>query len=409
MVSARDVVLLSTADWDNPFWTNKQHVAVELARRGFRVLYVESLGLRQPTLKARDLRRIARRLLRSVRPPRQVRNNLWVWSPLVVPAHGRPWARRLNRLLLRAGIAICARRLKLRSDILWTYNPLAAEVLRLSSFRLVVYHCVDDVKAAPGMPVQAISNAESALVAHADVVFTTAPKLAEIHSKRNSHTHYLPNVADFDHFSRARSPTTRIPNDLIRIPEPRIGFVGAISRYKLDFHLLRAIAQSHPNWSVVLIGEIGEGDPWTDVSSLSDLPNLYFLGPRPYSELPAYLKGLDVGILPSAMNEYTASMFPMKFFEYLAAGLPVVSVNLPALRDHADVATLANTPEAFIDAIDRELATPDSSLDIRLVRAQQHTYVSRMEVMLEILDRTERGRTSHTRPPASSDQRARCE
>ena len=406
MVSARDVVLLSTADWDNPYWTNKQHVAVELARRGFRVLYVESLGLRQPTLNSRDLRRIARRLLRSLRFPRQVRNNLWVWSPLVVPAHGRPWARRLNRLLLRAGVALCTRRLGLRSDILWTYNPLTADVLPLSQFRLVVYHCVDDVKAAPGMPSQAISHAESALVDQADVVFTTAPKLWEIHGQRNSHTHYLPNVADFEHFSRARSPITRIPNDLARIPEPRIGFVGAISRYKLNLDLLRTIAQSHPKWSVVLIGEIGEGDPWTDVSSLLHLPNLHFLGPRPYSELPAYLKGFNVGILPSAMNEYTASMFPMKFFEYLAAGLPVVSVNLPALRDHTDVATLANTPEAFIEAIDRELATPGSSLDIRLARAQQHTYVSRMDAMLEILDRTERELTNRTRAPTSAEPRA---
>ena len=395
-MGARDVVLLSTADWDNPFWTNKQHVATELSRRGFRVLYVESLGLRQPTLKSRDLRRIARRILRSIRFPRQVRSNLWIWSPLVVPAHDRPWARRVNRLLLRAGLALCSWRLKLRSDILWTYNPLTADVLRLSQFRLVVYHCVDDVKAAPGMPAQAISRSESTLVAHADVVFTSAPRLAEIHSPLNSDTHYFPNVADFEHFSRARSMTTKIPNDLARIPEPRIGFVGAISRYKLDFDLLRAIAQTHPDWSVVLIGEIGEGDPWTDVSSLSDLPNLHFLGPRPYSELPSYLKGFSVGILPSALNEYTASMFPMKFFEYLAAGLPVVSVNLPALREHADVATLANTPEAFIDAIDRELAMPASSLDIRLARAQQHTYVSRMDAMLEILRRTELERTSST-------------
>ena len=387
MLNTRDVVLLSTADWDNPFWTNKQHVAAELARRGFRVLYVESLGLRQPTLNSRDLRRIARRLLRSLRFPRQVRNNLWVWSPLVVPAHGQLWARRVNRLLLRAGIAICTRRLGFRRDILWTYNPLTADVLSLSQFPLVVYHCVDDVKAAPGMPAQAISHAESALVAQADIVFTTAPKLAEIHSRLNRQTYYLPNVADFEHFSLARSPVTKIPGDLARIPEPRIGFVGAISRYKLDFDLLRTLAQSHPEWSVVLIGEIGEGDPWTDVSSLSDLPNLHFLGPRPYSQLPAYLKGFSVGILPSAMNDYTAAMFPMKFFEYLAAGLPVVSVNLPALRDHADVATLASTPQAFIRAIDCELTIGGPPLSNRLERAQHHTYVSRMDAMLRVIDR----------------------
>lgn len=388
----RDVVLLSTADWDNPFWTNKQHVAAELAQRGFRVLYVESLGLRQPTFKSRDLRRIVRRLWRAARLARQVRDNLWVWSPLVLPAHGQPWARRLNRFLLNAGISLCTRWLGLRPDILWTYNPLTTDVLSHSQFRTIVYHCVDDVKAAPGMPKEAIERAEATLVSHAHVVFATSPKLAEAHRRLNANTHYLPNVADFEHFARARDPATRIPDDLAQIPAPRIGFVGAISSYKLNFELLRNLAKSHPEWSVVLIGQVGEGDPWTDVSSLLDLPNLHFMGARPYSMLPAYLKGFQVGILPSSLNDYTAAMFPMKFFEYLAAGLPVVSVNLPALRDHSDVATLAHTPEAFIKAIEHELTTGGPPLETRLARANEHTYVSRMNVMLETLCHIERAR-----------------
>ena len=388
----RDVVLLSTADWDNPFWTNKQHVAAELARRGFRVLYVESLGLRQPTFKSRDLRRIGRRLWRSLRFPQQVRSNLWVWSPLVLPAHDQPWARCLNSLLFRGGLAIWLRWLGFRTDILWTYNPMTTDVLTPSRFETLVYHCVDDIKTAPGMPAEAIRRSEEKLACQADVVFATAPKLAESHRKHNVNTHFFSNVADYDLFSQARDPATQVPDDLTLIPVPRIGFIGAISSYKVDFGLLQAIAQSHPHWSIVLIGEVGEGDPRTDVSALRDLPNLHFLGPRPYSQLPAYLKGFQVGILPSLLNEYTASMFPMKFFEYLAAGLPVVSVNLPALRDHSDVATLAHTPQEFIDAIEHELATGGPPIESRLARAYQHTYVLRMDAMLDVLDGIERAR-----------------
>jgi glycosyltransferase involved in cell wall biosynthesis len=377
---------LSTADWDNPFWTNKQHVAAELARRGFRILYVESLGLRRPSLKSRDLRRILRRLWRALRPPRPVRENLWVWSPLVVPAHGRSWVRRLNRRLFRGGLALWMRWLRIDPDLLWTYSPLTTDVIDLSQFRRVVYHCVDELKAAPGMPEAALERAERELVGRADVVFATALRLAESRRQLNPNTYYLSNVADYRHFARARSPETRIPDDLARIPEPRIGFVGAISGYKLDFALLRLLALAHPEWSIVLIGEVGEGDPWTDVSELEGLPNLHLMGARPYALLPAYLKGFRVGILPNRQNDYTASMFPMKFFEYLAAGLPVVSVQLPALRDHADIASLAGTPQAFIESVARALDADDAALERRLERARQHTYVSRTDAMLQILE-----------------------
>lgn len=354
-------------------------------------MYVESVGLRRPTLKSRDVRRILRRLWRALRSPRRVRDNLWVWSPLVLPAHGRLWAASLNRWLIRAGLAIWLKRLHLQRDLLWTYNPLTTELLPLAQFRTVVYHCVDEIKAQPGMPVEILERAESELVRRADVIFTTAPRLAESRGRLNRNTHYLSNVADYDHFAKARHPDTHIPDDLAGIPEPRIGFVGAISGYKLDFALLRQLAQSHPEWSIVLIGEVGEGDPWTDVSELEGIPNLHFLGPRPYSLLPSYLAGFRVGILPSRLNDYTASMFPMKFFEYLAAGLPVVSVALPALCEHADVARLTDTPRAFAEAIESELTRPSSSLESRLARAQRYTYGTRTDTMLEILRRTRPG------------------
>jgi glycosyltransferase involved in cell wall biosynthesis len=382
-----DIILLSTADWDNPFWTNKQHVAAELARRGFRILYVESLGLRRPSFKSRDLRRILRRLWRALQPPRLVRENLWVWSPLVVPAHGRWSVRQLNRQLFRCGLAVWMKWLRMRPDLLWTYSPLTTEVVDLSRFRRIVYHCVDEVKAAPGMPERILERGERELVGRADVVFATAMRLAESRRELNPNTHYLSNVADYVHFAGARHPETRIPDDLARIPEPRIGFVGAISGYKVDFALLRELALAHPEWSIVLIGEVGEGDPWTDVSELAGLPNVYLMGPRPYSLLPAYMKGFRVGLLPNQLNDYTVSMFPMKFFEYLAAGLPVVSVDLPALRDHADIARLADTRQDFIDSVESALKDGDRALESRLERAQRHTYVSRTDAMLEILGR----------------------
>lgn len=381
-----DIVLLSTADWDNPFWTNKQHVALELAGSGYRVLYIDSLGLRRPGANLRDLKRIAKRLFKALLPPRKVHDNLWVWSPIMFPWQGISFVRRINRSVLSAGLLICLRQLGLKREYLWTYNPLTVEFLDLSRFSCLVYHCVDEIKAQPGMPVDVLDAAEKKLAMQADIIFTTSPQLTETRQVWNEQTYYLPNVADFNHFSSALKNSTRVPSDLKSIPCPRLGFIGAISAYKVDFRLIRQIALAHPEWSIVLIGSIGEGEPWTDTSILEGLKNLYLPGPRNYQVLPAYLKGFDVALLPNCINEYTDSMFPMKFFEYLSAGLPVVSVNLKALGDFADVVTLADSAEHFISSIEKVLAGDAPPLDRRLEVAAQNTYEKRTKKMLTLVE-----------------------
>jgi glycosyltransferase involved in cell wall biosynthesis len=355
----RDVVLLSTADWDHPFWTNKQHVARSLADLGHRVLYIESLGLRPPRLEAQDLRRIGRRLRRGLRPPRQVQPGLWVWSPLLIPAPRTRLQRRLNRVLFAALLQLWRRCLRLRADLLWTYNPLTGQLLdlRCHGFRQLAYHCVDDLAAQPCMPVALIEQEEAALCAAADQVFVTSPELLRTRGRQNLHTRYDPNVADVAHFATARDHSLPIPADLLALPAgPRLGFIGAVSGYKLDLDLLVRLARHRPECQVVLIGRVGEGDPGTDLSVLAGLPNVHLLGPRPYGHLPAYLRGFDLALLPCPLNAYTRSMFPMKFFEYVAAGVPVVATALPALQDQAHLARICASSTGFLEEVDALLA-----------------------------------------------------
>lgn len=380
-----DIVLLSTADWDNPFWTNKQHVAAELARRGHRVLYIDSLGLRRPSASGQDLLRIARRVRKAAAGPRRVRGNLWVWSPIVLPFQRHAVVRAFNRALLSGMLGLVRRALGFRDATLWTYNPMTTRLLDTRRIQHIVYHCVDDIAAQPGMPADVLVEAERELVERADTVFATSPKLAETRRAWNASTHYLPNVADFDHFSVALDPSTPVPKDLAEIRGPRAGFIGAISGYKLDFDLIRHVAESRPSLSVVLIGKVGEGDPWTDADSLEGLPNVHLLGPRPYGELPRYLKGMDVALLPNQRNEYTDSMFPMKFFEYLAAGRPIVSVDLPSLAAYRDTAALHDDRDAFLRAIDDALEGRAAPLEERLEIARDNTYASRMDRMMELM------------------------
>ncbi len=385
-IRPHDVVMLSTADWDNPFWTNKQHVAVQLAASGYRVFYIESLGLRRPSASAQDTRRILKRLQKLAAGPRKVRENIWVWSPFVIPLQKYSLVRRLNRFLLSAMLKFSLRKTGIKQEILWTYNPLTIRLLNVQGFKKIIYHCVDDIKAQPGMPANIFEQAEKELVQRAHLVFATAPKLTETRGAWNPNTFYFPNVADFGHFSKARDAKTIVPDDLLKVPSPRIGFIGAISDYKVDFDLLRYMARERPDWSVVLIGKVGEGDPWTKTGLFQDIHNIHLIGPRPYDELPCYLKGLDVTILPSALNEYTESMFPMKFFEYLAAGKPVVSVDLPALRDFRNVARITQSPQDFIRGVEEALKGNTAPLEARISAAKEHTYEKRMKKMLRLVD-----------------------
>lgn len=381
----RDIIMFSTADWNNPFWTNKQHMASRMAGRGFRILYIESLGLRKPSVGSRDTTRIFRRIKMGLSGLREVQENLWVYSPLVIPAHGISWVNQLNNKILMYYIRSYVRRLGFQDPMFWTYNPLTVELTGRVGESMIVYHCVDDLTASPGVPVKILASAEERLLQKADIVFTTSPQLQVSRSVYNpGNTYYLPNVADFDHFSKALLPG-HIPEELAKIPKPRIGFIGAISNYKIDFELIAHIAEARQEWQWVMIGEVGEGQPETSIDKLRR-PNIHFLGHRSYQALPDYLRGIDVAVLPNRLNKYTTSMFPMKFFEYLSAGKPVIATDLPALHDYSDACTLTKSPEEFIQAIADALKNKVTNINYGLTLAKQHTWEKRLDKMERILN-----------------------
>ena len=385
-----DIVLLSTADWDHPLWTNKQHVACSLAAEGERVLYVESLGLRSVQAKSQDFSRILRRLLLGLRFVRQVRPGIWVLSPLVLPGGSHGVALRLNRLMLRCSVSIACWVLRFRSPWLWTYNPLTLLYLPLKGFALSIYHAVDAVQEQPCMPRSLIESQEARLCRSVDQVFTTSPYLAEQLARHTDRICYEPNVADRDHFSAAmalrQDPGFVDPPELVGIRQPRIGFVGAISSYKLDFGLIRAVALRHPEWHFVFIGPQSEGEPSTDLSQLFGLSNVHWLGPKPYSQLPRFLAAFQCAWLPLQCNAYTRAMFPMKFFEYLFAGLPVVSTRIHALRSFEAICSLCPPdPWEFSQQLQRVLAGEVPGLEQRLSGIDGYTYASRTRRMLKLL------------------------
>jgi glycosyltransferase involved in cell wall biosynthesis len=348
-----DIVCVGFADWDAPVWTNQQHLMARLAATNG-VLFVESLGLRRPQLASRDLRRMGRRLVRGLGPPSRTAEGVHVLAPLVLPIHSNRAVRALNRVLLRRLVGRAAGRMGFERPLLWAYVPQAEELLEVLDPAVVVYHCVDDIAAQKGVDAAGFRASEQRFAARADLVLASAPALVERLRTISSNVVHAPNVADTGLFATALEPGEVDPQ-LEALARPRIVFHGAVVATKLDVGLLVELARLRPAWTIALVGPVGLGDPHTDVAALEREPNIRLLGRRPHDDLPAVLRGADAAIIPYALNELTRSIFPMKVYEYLAAGLPVVSVPLPALAGVEGIAFAATATE-MAAAIERELA-----------------------------------------------------
>lgn len=390
MGDSKCAIVFSTADWDAPYWTNKQHMARQLAREGYQVLYVESLGLRRPKLSSgRDLSRIGRRIKRSIMGIREVEKGVWILSPLVIPfKHHSIFVRVFNREFLRFSIRCFMRKNSFVNPVVWTYHPFMLDAIEKLATGPIVYHCVDDMSAVPGIDSEGFKKEEERLLTKAKVVFTTSTTLMEMCSKFNDHVYNFPNVVDIDFFGKALE-NAPIPVDLASIPKPRIGYVGALSDYKVDFPLLLDVAEQRPDWHFVLIGEEAEGQDNSIVRQLRQMPNVHLLGHRSYQTLPDYLRGFDVGLLPTLINDYTRAMFPMKYFEYLAAGVPVVSTPLDFTRENKAGLVVAEGLEVFIQAIEQQLERGRFSKEESSSFVADNTWDARMKKMLGIVERSE--------------------
>lgn len=375
-LEGRDIVCVGSADWATELPINQHQLMGRLAARN-NVLFVESLGLRRPQLAGRDLGRLWRRLRRGLRGA-QPADGLHVLAPLVLPLHHIGAVRALNRRLLRFQAGRAARKLGMKAPVLWAYVPQAEALLDVLDPALVVYHCVDDVAAQKGVDAGSFRAAEERFARRADLVLASAPALAERMRTLSDRVLYAPNVADTPSFAKALEPGPIDPA-VEALPRPRLVFQGAIVATKLDVGLIADVARLRPEWSVVLVGPVGAGDPGGDLSALEGAPNIHMVGPRPASDLPQVLRGADAGLIPYAINDLTRSVFPMKVYEYLASGLPVLATPLPALDGVEAIETVPDAA-ALVAAAEREFAadTPERRRE-RSDAAAAHSWEARIE------------------------------
>lgn len=233
--------------------------------------------------------------------------------------------------------------------IVWFYTPMALPLLQELKPRVVVYDCMDELSAFKNPPKQLLQR-ESAVLKLADIVFTGGPSLYNAKKDRNPNVHCFPSSVDVAHFEKAldRRNVHPLMHD---VPSPRLGFYGVIDE-RLDADLIGQLADSHPEWQIVLAGPVVKIDP----ASLPKRANIHYMGQQPYEALPQFLAGWDVCLMPFAMNESTKFISPTKSLEYMAAELPIVSTPVKDVVDlHSDVVAIAGDAPSFIAACEAAL------------------------------------------------------
>jgi glycosyltransferase involved in cell wall biosynthesis len=351
--SKQNFIVCIAEDWGR-LPSSTQHIMRVLSKE-FSILWVDSLGLRTPSIGKKDLKRIFTKIGKFFSGIKEREPDIYVYSPLVFPYFKSRLARVLNRMILTLNIRSFLSRKKARRIILWTSCPTAEGLMGRLREEKKIYYCADEYSEYPGYSKKVVMELEQSLLSKVDTVLVVSDKLYQSKSRYNRNIFLMPHGVEFKHFSKIRLNSAELPGDMRDIKKPIIGFYGSIQKW-IDFELLQKISQD-VDWSLVLIGPV-----ITDISLLRGKENVYFLGDKDYKLLPFYLKGFDVCIVPYKLTEYILNVRPLKLFEYMASGKPIVSTPLPTVLSYKEMVRIGYTHEEFIQQIEKSLEEKDESL-----------------------------------------------
>jgi glycosyltransferase involved in cell wall biosynthesis len=395
MLTGHDIIYISSIEWSF-LWQPHQEIARRLARAGNRVLYIENTGVRSPGLA--DAGRVLSRLkswIGSLKSQgvREVAPRLFVVSPLVLPPFGSKSRKLINRHVLLPLIRRAARRLKMRDVLVWSYLPTDTVLdlidLMQTKRSATIYYCMADFpQLTPDS--QHILESERALVQRSDVVFANCAKIANRLSKWAKRVDIFPPGVNLEAFPPASAEDVHAISEdlsaLAQLPKPIVGYIGGLHRH-VDFDLLAEAAKARPNWSWVLVGPLQ-----ASVDKLQGHANIHLVGAKPHEELAAYVRNFDVCIVPYLQSAYTETVVPVKINEYLAAGKPVVSTELPTVKEfneqHHILITAENGRDAFLAGIEEALQQPNDAQVVRRRRevASLYDWNTQIEAMSQLIE-----------------------
>ncbi|HLG95707.1 MAG TPA: FAD-dependent oxidoreductase [Bryobacteraceae bacterium] len=266
---------------------------------------------------------------------------------------------------LRSLMAQLLREEDISKPAVWFYTPMALPLADELNPKIVVYDCMDELSAFAGAPPELI-ELEAQLFRKADLVFTGGRSLYEAKRARHPQVHCFPSSVDVVHFGEACIPGMEHP-DQVGLPHPRLGYFGVIDE-RMDLEILRTLSRQHPEWQICLVGPVVKIDPATVPVG----PNIHPFGQRGYDELPKFLGGWDVALLPFALNDATRFISPTKTLEYMAGEKPIVSTPIRDVVDcYSDVVRIGATPDQFVRQCEAALQESEELMDVRCQRMRQ--------------------------------------
>lgn len=383
VIDKKDIIFFSSDDWNSGLKTSKYHLATRLARTN-RVFFINSLSLRTPSASRKDITKIFKKLSMFFKGLVKVRENLYVYTPIIVPLHNIGLVRFINKIIGFMQIKMIINKFEIKNPSIWAFIPNSLGIIDMLKRKELIYYCVDDMSAFRNVGRDIIEKLDKELTKKADHIFTASKELFKKKSLLNKNTIYSPHGVDFELFNKAVSEKDiEIPKDLLAISTPIIGFYGLISRDWIDYDLVRFIARNRPEWSIVMIGKIDETR-----NGLPREKNIHYLPIKPYEELYKYARFFDAAILPFNLNGLTIHSHPLKILEYLSAGKPVVSVNIPEILKYKEVIEIAMDHDDFLSKIEKSLKENDNKkIENRIKFAQRNSWDERFQKVLGAIEK----------------------
>lgn len=352
------------------------------------VLFINSLGMRTPLLKnsTQPWRRIFRKLSSIARGLRKVTPTMRVFSPLMLPPTSNLWARKTNACLIATQIRLIMNIIGIRRWFTWVTVPTAADVLDFLPHSVTLFNRSDAFSKFPEASEEFIKSCEEKLLKSSDLTLYVNRKLMEKDVGSRENKYYLGHGVDYERFVSVSRHGRTIHPELASLKRPLVGFFGAIDDYTIDLKLLKFAAKSLPEMSFVLIGL-----STLDISDITSLPNVHYLGFRPYPDIPPLGASFDVGIMPWLRNEWIKYCNPIKLKEYLALGIPIVTTPVPQAEEYPNLLYVAETPCEFIEAIRSSVTLNDERLSLlRQQAVEKDSWQYKAAEVLELAEKIRR-------------------
>lgn len=377
----QDLIFVSLENWDR-VWRRNQFLCSGLAARhpNHKILFVGlardiSNGLRTGKLAA------LRTDTTFIVPERP---NITVVRPLKLFPNTFLWGRRVNDALARAQVNRQARRLDLRSPLLWLNPHDAVHMAGKMQETAVLYDITDDWSSLTQSPTarERTRAQDAELCRRADAVIVCSERLYALKRGKTQRLFLIPNGVDAQHYRQVLDGTGPLPDSSARWSKPVLGYTGTLHPDRVDVALLERLAERMSAGCIVLIGpDLLPAEAW---ARLQKQGNVFYAGTFPYAELPAIMRAFDVCIVPHQVTPFTESLNPIKLWEYLAAGKPIVSTDVAGFRDFPQHVRLAEGAEAFYQAVQAALREAPERSEARRQEATPHSWEARLDMIEEV-------------------------